>query len=147
MVKIVETDERITLEKQLDEDVGPIVVMNKFNVDPQEVDEFLQVFARTTEKFKQQPGFISAQLHQGIAGSTTFVNYVIWESAAHFNTLVMTGTDDNMYQPHVNSLKSAEKIPGAWLVQIKDAGHAIVDQYPAEVGEIFNTFLTTVPNN
>ena len=84
MVKIVETDERITLEKQLDEDVGPIVVMNKFNVDPQEVDEFLQVFARTTEKFKQQPGFISAQLHQGIAGSTTFVNYVIWESAAHF---------------------------------------------------------------
>jgi hypothetical protein len=28
-------DKRITLEKQLDEDVGPIVVMNKFNVDPQ----------------------------------------------------------------------------------------------------------------
>ena len=62
-------------------------------------------------------------------------------------TLVMTGTDDNMYQPHVNSLNIVEKIPGAWLVQIKDAGHAIVDQYPAEVGEIFNTFLSTVPNN
>ena len=38
MVKIVEMDERITLEKQLDEDVGPIVEMNKFNVDPQEID-------------------------------------------------------------------------------------------------------------
>ncbi len=62
-------------------------------------------------------------------------------------TLVVTGTDDNMYQPHVNSLKIAEKIPGAWLVQIKNAGHAIVNQYPAEVGEIFNTFLSTVPNN
>ena len=58
MVKIVETDERITLEKQLDENVGPIVVMNKFNVDPQEVDEFLQIFAKITETFKQQPGFI-----------------------------------------------------------------------------------------
>ena len=34
MVKIVETDERITLEKQLDEDICPIVMMNKFNVDP-----------------------------------------------------------------------------------------------------------------
>ena len=68
MVKIVETDERITLEKQLDEDAGPIIVMNKFHVDPQEVDEFLQVFAKTTETFKQQPGFISAQLHWGIAG-------------------------------------------------------------------------------
>lgn len=84
MVEIVEMDKRITLEKQLDEDVGPIVVMNKFNVDPQEVDEFLQVFAKTTETFKRQPGFISAQLHRGIAGSTTFVNYVIWESAGHF---------------------------------------------------------------
>ena len=52
MGKIVETDERITLEKQLDEDVGPIIVMNKFNVDPQEVDEFLQVFAKTIETFK-----------------------------------------------------------------------------------------------
>ena len=84
MVKIVEMDERITLEKQLDEDAGPIIVMNKFNVGPDEIDEFLKVFAKTTEKFKQQPGFISAQLHRGIAGSSTFVNYVVWESAAHF---------------------------------------------------------------
>lgn len=84
MVKIVEMDERITLEKQLDEDAGPIIVMNKFNVGPDEVDEFLKVFAKTTETFKQQPGFISAQLHRGIAGSSTFINYVVWESAAHF---------------------------------------------------------------
>ena len=85
MVIIVETDDRITLEKQLDEDVGPITVMNKFNVDPQEeIDEFLQVFAKTTEIFKQQPGFISAQLHRGIANSTTFVSYVVWESASTF---------------------------------------------------------------
>ena len=84
MVKILEMDETVTLEKQLDEDVGPIVVMNKFNVDPQEVDEFLKVFAMTTEGFKKQPGFISAQLHRGIAGSTTFFNYVVWDSASHF---------------------------------------------------------------
>jgi pimeloyl-ACP methyl ester carboxylesterase len=62
-------------------------------------------------------------------------------------TLVITGTDDNMYQPHVNSLKIVEKIPGAWLVQVKNAGHAVMDQYPAEVAEILNTFLSTVPNN
>ena len=62
-------------------------------------------------------------------------------------TLVITGTDDNFYQPHVNSLKIAEKIPGAWLVQIKNASHAVVNQYPAEVGKIMNTFLSTVPNN
>ena len=58
-------------------------------------------------------------------------------------TLVITGTDDNMYVPHVNSLKIAEKIPGAWLVQIKNAGHAVMDQYPEEMGKILNTFLST----
>ena len=58
-------------------------------------------------------------------------------------TLVITGADDNMYVPHVNSLKIAEKIPGAWLVQIKNAGHAVMDQYPEEVGKILNTFLST----
>jgi quinol monooxygenase YgiN len=83
-MKIVEMDKRITIEKQLDEDAGPIVMMNLFNVDPKEVDEFLKIFAKTTETFKQQPGFISAQLHRGIGESTAFVNYVIWESSAHF---------------------------------------------------------------
>ena len=57
-------------------------------------------------------------------------------------TLVITGTDDNFYAPHVNSLKIAEKIPGAWLVQIKDAGHAVPDQYPDEISKILNTFLS-----
>ena len=62
-------------------------------------------------------------------------------------TLVITGTEDNWYQPHVNSLKIAEKIPGAWLVQIKNAGHAIAVQYPAEIGKIMNTFLSTTSSN
>jgi pimeloyl-ACP methyl ester carboxylesterase len=61
-------------------------------------------------------------------------------------TLVITGTDDNNYQPHVNSLKIVEKIPGAWLVQIKDAGHAVMDQYPEEIGKIVNTFLSAISN-
>ena len=58
-------------------------------------------------------------------------------------TLIITGTEDNFYEPHVNSLKIAEKIPGAWLVQIKGAGHAAPDQYPEEMGKIMNTFLST----
>jgi pimeloyl-ACP methyl ester carboxylesterase len=61
-------------------------------------------------------------------------------------TLIITGTDDNNYQPHVNSLKIVEKIPGAWLVQIKDAGHAVMDQYPEGMGKIVNTFLLTISN-
>ena len=62
-------------------------------------------------------------------------------------TLAIAGTDDNFYAPHVNSLKIAEKIPGAWLVQIKNAGHAVPDQYPVEISKILNTFLSTIGQN
>jgi pimeloyl-ACP methyl ester carboxylesterase len=57
--------------------------------------------------------------------------------------LLITGTYDNSIIPLANSLKIAEKIPGAWLVQIKNAGHAVMDQYPEEMGNILNTFLST----
>jgi pimeloyl-ACP methyl ester carboxylesterase len=58
--------------------------------------------------------------------------------------LIIAGTDDNLYVPHVNSLIIASKVPGAWLVQIKDAGHAVMDQYPEEIGKIVQTFLSTI---
>jgi hypothetical protein len=48
---------------------------------------------------------------------------------------------------HGNALILAGKIPGAWLVQIKDAGHAVMNQYPAEIGKILNTFLSTTGQN
>jgi pimeloyl-ACP methyl ester carboxylesterase len=58
-------------------------------------------------------------------------------------TLVITGTDDNAYVPHENSLIIAGKIPGAWLIQIENAGHAVMDQYPDEINKILQTFLST----
>lgn len=84
MAKIVEADDKVTLSTQLEEDVEAVILMNKFKVGPDEVEEFLRVFEETTRYFKQQPGFISAQLHRGIAGSSTFVDYVVWESVAKF---------------------------------------------------------------
>ncbi len=58
--------------------------------------------------------------------------------------LVIAGTDDNELVPHENSLVIASKVPGAWLVQIKDAGHAIMIQYPEKVGMVLQTFLSTI---
>ena len=40
----------------------------------------------------------------------------------------------------------AGKIPGAWLIQIKDAGHQLVSQYPDEINRVLQTFLSTTPN-
>jgi pimeloyl-ACP methyl ester carboxylesterase len=60
-------------------------------------------------------------------------------------TLIITGTHDNNV-PTANSLIIAGKIPGAWLIQIKDAGHAIFVQYPGKVNKVLQTFLSTTTN-
>src|SRR5919106_2063787 len=88
MAKLVEMDERVSIFTQMEEDVGPVILINKFSVDPQELDQFLKGWAIEAEKFKEQPGFISTQLHKGIGGSGTFVNYAVWESAEHFKRAV-----------------------------------------------------------
>jgi pimeloyl-ACP methyl ester carboxylesterase len=65
-------------------------------------------------------------------------------------TLVVTGTED-VAAPAANSLIIAQKIPEAWLVQIKGAGHGLMYQYPEELSEVLQTFLTTttttIPSN
>jgi pimeloyl-ACP methyl ester carboxylesterase len=40
-----------------------------------------------------------------------------------------------------NSLILAQKILGAWPVQIKGAGHGLMYQYPEQFSEIVKTFL------
>jgi pimeloyl-ACP methyl ester carboxylesterase len=57
-------------------------------------------------------------------------------------TLVIVGTDD-VVTPPANSLLITERIPGAWLVQIKGAGHGLMYQYPEEFSSILLTFLST----
>jgi heme-degrading monooxygenase HmoA len=37
---------------------------------------------------QQQRGYISTQLHRGIAGSTTFINVAVWESVAAMRAAV-----------------------------------------------------------
>jgi heme-degrading monooxygenase HmoA len=86
--KLVEMDEQVTFVEQMNQDTGPVMQINKFNVNPDEVDEFLKAFAATAEVLKRQPGYISAQLHRGIAGSCVFLNYEVWESAEHFKQAV-----------------------------------------------------------
>jgi quinol monooxygenase YgiN len=88
MAKLVEMDERVGIFEQMDEDARPVILINKFSVNPEEFDQFLKGWAAEAAKFKEQPGFISTQLHQGIGRSGTFINYAAWESAAHFKKAV-----------------------------------------------------------
>jgi heme-degrading monooxygenase HmoA len=84
MAKIVEADEHVKFSEQLEEDVGSVIFINKFNVKPEEANQFLKAWEEDATYFKSEPGFISAQLHRGIVGSGVFVNYAVWESTALF---------------------------------------------------------------
>jgi len=80
-VQLQEMDERVTFQEQLQQDSGPVVLINRFNVAPGDTELLLHAWADDAAFMKQQPGYISTQLHRGITGSTTFINIAVWESA------------------------------------------------------------------
>ena len=79
--RLIEMGEQVGFLSQLGEDDGPIVLINKFNVAQDDAEALLSAWASDAAWMKQQPGYISTQLHRGTAGSTTFINIAVWESA------------------------------------------------------------------
>ncbi|MHB8154488.1 MAG: alpha/beta fold hydrolase [Candidatus Omnitrophota bacterium] len=57
--------------------------------------------------------------------------------------LLITGTED-VLTPSKNSLILANRIPLAWLVQIKGAGHGLMYQYPEEFVKTVLLFLQSL---
>ena len=55
-------------------------------------------------------------------------------------TLLVTGTED-VNAPTENSYIMVEQIPGSWLVNFKDGGHALMFQYPEDFANIILDFL------
>jgi quinol monooxygenase YgiN len=83
-INIVNLDDRVTFKQQLEHNTGPVVLMSTFLVPPDQVDSFLEGFKKQFAIMRKQPGLISAQLHRGIAGSSLFMNYIVWESIDAF---------------------------------------------------------------
>ena len=85
MPQLVEMDRHVSLFEQMEEQqVGPVILINTFTVEPEEADRLQEAWASDAAFMKQQPGFISTQLHRGIGGSSVFVNYAVWESVEDF---------------------------------------------------------------
>src|SRR5262249_33206788 len=80
-IQLQEMDEQVTFREQLRQDTGAVVLINRFCVAPEDTERLLQAWAEDATFMKQQPGYISTQLHRGIAGSTTLINLAVWESA------------------------------------------------------------------
>jgi len=86
MLQRVEMDTTVTLADQLGDEVGPVTLINTFRVAPEDVDKLLEAWAADAAHLKAKPGFISTQLHRGIAGSCVFLNSAVWESVESFRS-------------------------------------------------------------
>ena len=99
------------------------------------------------------PGFESKMVHTPLAQPIQFSLRIFYSTKdssklrkISIPTLIITGTDDTNV-PTQNSLIIEEKNPGAWLIQIKDAGHQLPGQYPDKINKIIQTFLSTTGQN
>ena len=84
MLKRVEMDKHVTLVDQLAREIGPVILVNTFQVAPDDADALLDAWASDAAYLKGRPGFISTQLHRGVGGSSTFLNVAVWESVQAF---------------------------------------------------------------
>ena len=109
-VKLAQMDPHVTFAEQLHQETGPVVLVNTFTVAPEDAELLLAVWAEDAAYMKRQPGFISTQMHRGIAGSATFVNVAVWEPAAalraaffspEFQAHVGRYPDSTITQPHL----------------------------------------------
>ncbi len=85
MLKMTGLDSPVSLEDQFkDGSNEPVVQMMLITVDAKDEEAFKAAWAKGAAFFKGQPGFISAQLHQGIGGSSVFLDYAVFESVKAF---------------------------------------------------------------
>ena len=84
MLALKPLDADVPIFHQLSAEVSPVVLVNIFQVAQADIPALVKAWEADANWMKLQPGYISTQLHQGIAGSTVFMNYAVWESVAHF---------------------------------------------------------------
>ena len=84
MVTMKPLDPNVTILDQIKTDQSPVTLVNVFDVAEEDIPQLLEAWENDANWMKKQPGYISTQLHRGIAGSTVFLNYAIWESVEHF---------------------------------------------------------------
>jgi heme-degrading monooxygenase HmoA len=84
MLTIKPLDSVVPIQKQLNANISPVVLINIFTVDSKDVESLIKAWEHDANWMKRQPGYISTQLHQGIGGSCVFLNYAVWESVEHF---------------------------------------------------------------
>lgn len=85
MTEFKELNDNVGLDQQMQSgEDGSIVLLNVFTIDPADEDAMLAAWLRDAEYMRAQSGYISTQMHKGVGGSPTYVNYAVWENVESF---------------------------------------------------------------
>ena len=84
MVKFKPLDPECPIEQQLGVDTGPVVLVNVFTVDASDQEAMVDAWRTDALWMKQQPGYISTQLHKAVGESSMYLNYAVWDSVSDF---------------------------------------------------------------
>ena len=84
MLSLRPMDTGFPIERQLAVEASPIVLVNVFTLAAADEEATLRAWEADARFMKQQPGFISTQLHRALGESPTYLNYAVWESTAAF---------------------------------------------------------------
>ena len=89
MIKCIEMDKNVTINDQMVEEEenkngDSVILINKFDVSPDKIEQFLKDWAETSSLFEQQPGFITTELYKGIGKSSVYISYQVWKSIDDF---------------------------------------------------------------
>lgn len=104
MIKFIEMDKNVTINDQMvvedeeNKNGDSVILINKFDVAQDKIEQFLKDWAETSNYFKQQPGFITTELYKGIGKSCVFISYQVWKSIDHFkkgSNIVLNSDDMN----------------------------------------------------
>ncbi|MEF0939864.1 antibiotic biosynthesis monooxygenase family protein [Rhizobium sp. BR 362] len=77
-------DPSFPIERQIAVEAAPVILVNLFTLDKADEETFLTAWQDDAAFMKQQPGFISTQLHRAVGDSPTYLNYAVWETMADF---------------------------------------------------------------
>jgi len=80
MIKIEEMGLSTTFFEQMEIEAGPVSVINKISVQPEEADELIRAWTADFKIMSKQTGYISMQLYGGIGESGVYLNCSVWES-------------------------------------------------------------------
>ena len=84
MLQFQPLDPAFPIDRQLELETGPVVLVNLFTLDKSDEVAMLQAWTDDAQFMQRQPGYISTQLHRATGEGCTYLNYAIWESTAAF---------------------------------------------------------------